>query len=288
MSVNLTLIQATDVNMSIDALVRGLRTPVSLTAGVGRASWFGQGFTHHHKTQLVFLEYSRGRGHGLTAQCNVDQVLQPISPIPYCPSRYCPTQQRPAPCCKADLRLPGGQQCPNVAMAGIIARYEPNRTRLGQIRAQNVYNIHHVTPLPRNGANFRLDSCTDLISLEKYLQADWQGEITDQRVVFTSPTVGKLMLGRVEINSTTLMHATFQRVAHGLEDELHQFKVDKLIEVQMTNIDDPLFLNVLKLRNQKREQLIEDHMHNDEEPLFLHILKLKNEKMSPYEAHLPQ
>jgi transposase len=36
------------------------------------------GFTHHHKTRLVFLEYGRGRGRGLTAQRYVDQVLQPI------------------------------------------------------------------------------------------------------------------------------------------------------------------------------------------------------------------
>lgn len=34
------------------------------------------GFTRDHKTQLVFLEYGRGRG--LTAQRYLDQVLQPI------------------------------------------------------------------------------------------------------------------------------------------------------------------------------------------------------------------
>ncbi|WAR28674.1 hypothetical protein MAR_014392 [Mya arenaria] len=36
------------------------------------------GFTNHHKTQLVFLEYGRGRFNGFTAQLYVVQVLQPI------------------------------------------------------------------------------------------------------------------------------------------------------------------------------------------------------------------
>jgi hypothetical protein len=31
------------------------------------------GFTHHHKTHCVFLEYGRGRGRGLIAQRYVDQ-----------------------------------------------------------------------------------------------------------------------------------------------------------------------------------------------------------------------
>lgn len=78
MSVNSTLIPVTDVSMSTDALERGLQKPVLLssTAGVDQASWFWAGFTHHHKTQLVFLDYGRGRG--LTAQRYVNQVLQPI------------------------------------------------------------------------------------------------------------------------------------------------------------------------------------------------------------------
>ena len=47
--------------------------------------WGGQsimvwaGFTSHHKTQLVFLDFGRGRGRGLTAQHYIDQVLRPIA-----------------------------------------------------------------------------------------------------------------------------------------------------------------------------------------------------------------
>jgi len=84
-------------------------------------------FTHRHKTQLVFLDYSRGRDRGLNAQRYVDHVLQ----LFVWASTYCPaTEQRPAPCCKVHLKLPGGQHCPNIAMAGDVAGYEPNRTRL--------------------------------------------------------------------------------------------------------------------------------------------------------------
>lgn len=36
------------------------------------------GFSHRHKTDLVFLEYGGGRGRGFTAQRYVDQVLQPV------------------------------------------------------------------------------------------------------------------------------------------------------------------------------------------------------------------
>lgn len=62
MCVNLTLIQGTKVNMSIDALVRGLRMHVLLKKSLGWTKvmvWVE--LTHHYKTQLVFsnlVEYA--------------------------------------------------------------------------------------------------------------------------------------------------------------------------------------------------------------------------------------
>jgi hypothetical protein len=49
-----------------------------MTSGVGQEAWFRQNLHTITKTQLVFLEYGRGRGRGLTAQHYVDQMLQPI------------------------------------------------------------------------------------------------------------------------------------------------------------------------------------------------------------------
>ena len=36
-------------------------------------------FTYHHKTQLVFLDFGRGRGRGLSAQHYIHQALRPIA-----------------------------------------------------------------------------------------------------------------------------------------------------------------------------------------------------------------
>ena len=47
--------------------------------------WDGQsvivwaGFTYHHKTQLMFFDFGRGRGPGLTAQHYIDQVFHSIA-----------------------------------------------------------------------------------------------------------------------------------------------------------------------------------------------------------------
>ena len=80
------------------------------------------GFTHHHTTQLVFLQYGRGRGQGFTAQRYVDQVLQPIV-LPFLTAHPGTVLQQD---CMTNSKLHDGQQCSNVAMAGVIAGHEPN------------------------------------------------------------------------------------------------------------------------------------------------------------------
>ena len=55
-----------------------LQSQASTDSWGGRSVMVWARFTHHHKTELVFLEYSQGCGHGFTTQCYIDQVLQPI------------------------------------------------------------------------------------------------------------------------------------------------------------------------------------------------------------------
>ena len=68
MSVDLMLIQVTDINMSIHTLVTGSRNACVMTVGVGRASWFGTVLHHHKSTNMIEDAVVR----------YIDQVLQPI------------------------------------------------------------------------------------------------------------------------------------------------------------------------------------------------------------------
>ena len=58
---------------------RGERFVVEIDRWGGQSVMVWAGFTHHHKTQLIFFYFGRGRGRGPTAQHYIDQVFHPIA-----------------------------------------------------------------------------------------------------------------------------------------------------------------------------------------------------------------